>query len=199
MRTRRLVAVSSFLLLSAIAGTGSAAELPRKSPEFVINMNAGKPLLLSSYRGKPVVLAFILTYCSHCQLATGFLIKDQNEFGPKGLQVLECAIEEAAQTGVPGFLKRFNPPFPVGFNTNQDAVFEYLQHSMTVGPQMPILVFIDKDGMIRSQYEGNDPFIKDETKEEQNIHAEIEKLMKFGGPAKKSAPKKSMEAVKKSN
>jgi len=50
---------------------------------------------------------------------------------------------------------------------------------------MPGLVFIDKDGMIRAQYEGKDPFLE-ETSAEKNIRAELEKLM-APPPVKKSS------------
>jgi cytochrome oxidase Cu insertion factor (SCO1/SenC/PrrC family) len=36
---------------------------------------------LSQYKGHPVVLAFILTYCTHCQMTVGVLSKLQNEYG----------------------------------------------------------------------------------------------------------------------
>ena len=63
MRTFRALAV---LCLLSIA-TALAAEIPRPAPDFVINLAANKQIKLSQYRDKTVVLAFILTYCSHCQ------------------------------------------------------------------------------------------------------------------------------------
>jgi hypothetical protein len=41
----------------------SAAQVPRKSPEFAINTTTGKQILLSEHRGKVVALMFILTGC----------------------------------------------------------------------------------------------------------------------------------------
>ena len=41
---------------------------------------------------------------------------------------------------------------------------------------MPILVFIDRKGMIRAEYEGADDFISSPN-QEQNIRAEIQKLL----------------------
>lgn len=48
----------SVLLLSLAA---FAAELPRKAPELTIPLPTGGQVKLSDYRGKVVVLAFILT------------------------------------------------------------------------------------------------------------------------------------------
>ena len=44
-------------------------------------MKGGQPLHLSQYKGKVVVMAFILTTCSHCQRTTGYLNKLQKELG----------------------------------------------------------------------------------------------------------------------
>src|ERR1043166_8287059 len=92
------------LALAAVLCT-SAATIPRKAPNFTVKMNNGKPLQLSEYKGKVVVLAFILTTCSHCQAATRILNKLQAEMGPRGLQVIESAIDENAQALVPGFVR----------------------------------------------------------------------------------------------
>src|SRR3954447_13917424 len=94
----------------------AAAQIPRPAPDVTINLNGGKRLQLSAYKGKPVVLAFILTTCSHCQFTTGVLSKLQAEYGPRGLQVIESAIDQGAEAFVPRFIQSFNPAFPVGFN-----------------------------------------------------------------------------------
>jgi hypothetical protein len=47
--------------LTLLAATAFAAEVPRKSPEFAIQLVDGKQVLLSNYRGKVVCLMFILT------------------------------------------------------------------------------------------------------------------------------------------
>src|ERR1041385_8085183 len=118
-------AAMAITLLWLAAPIIQAATLPRPAPEFVINVAPGKTIRLSQYKGKTVVLAFILTYCSHCQKSVGFLSKDQQEYGPRGLQVIASAID--APTAVPGFIQQFAPPFPVGFNSNEDAM-GFMQH-----------------------------------------------------------------------
>jgi hypothetical protein len=50
-----------FLTLALLAGSAFAAQIPRKSPEFAIQLLDGKQLLVSSYQGKVLCLVFILT------------------------------------------------------------------------------------------------------------------------------------------
>ena len=45
----------------SVAVTGCAADAPRKAPELMIALPTGGQIKLSDYRGKVVVLAFILT------------------------------------------------------------------------------------------------------------------------------------------
>lgn len=139
-----------------------AQEVPRPAPDLTINLGANKSIKLGQYRDKTVVLAFILTYCSHCQAVIRGLIKDQVELGPKGLQVVAAAIEDTAAMAVPTFVRQFEPTFPVGYVSNPDAV-QFLQHPPMKGFYMPHVVFIDKTGTIRAQYGGRDDLLKEST------------------------------------
>ena len=170
-----------------------AAVIPRPAPDLKINLINGQPIQLSQYKGKTVVVAFILTYCSHCQKSVGFLSKFQQEFGPRGLQVVASAID--APTAIPGFIRQFNPPFPVGYNASEEAM-GFMQHVPMMIPYMPLIAFIDKDGIIRAQYEGNDPFMS-EGVQEKNLRDKIEELLKPAKPGKKAVTKSSPTASKK--
>jgi peroxiredoxin len=174
------------ILVLACALTAAGQQLPRKAPDFTINMNGGKKIQLSEYKGKGVVLAFILTTCSHCQATTGLLTRLQAEYGPKGLQVLESAIDQGAEAFVPRFIQQFQPGFPVGFN-DITAVLSFLQHPPMKTPYMPMLAFIDRQGNIVAQYIGNDPDMS-EGIQEKSLRTQIEKILKpaAGAPATKS-------------
>ena len=151
----------------------SAADLPRKAPDYTINLNGGKSVTLSQYRGRAVVFAFIYTACTHCQATVGVLNKLQNEYGPKGLQVLACAINPDAASLVPLFIKNFSPPYPVGYSTPQLAA-AFIQPTGK-SPQMPLIAFIDREGVMRAQTEGEDPFFDNL---EPNLRKQIEALLR---------------------
>jgi peroxiredoxin len=153
----------------------NAGDVPRVSPDFAISMPGGKPILLSAYKGKVCAVAFILTTCPHCQKTVGYLSTMQNEYGPRGFQVLASAIEDMAAMNLPGFVNRFHPPFPVGFS-NQNAVQEYLQHPVMMRLLMPQLVFIDRQGTIQAQYAGDDKFFAED--QDKHIREQIEALLK---------------------
>jgi hypothetical protein len=117
----------------------------------------------------------------------------QNDYAPRGFQVLASAIEDMAKMDVPDFIKRFQPPFPVGFN-NRDAVEAFLQHPTMFRMLMPQVVFIDRQGTIRAQYAGDDKFFAED--QDKHLREQIEALLKESpAPQKKraaaSTPKKA--------
>ena len=182
-------AISVVSIMAAALPFANAANVPRPSPDFVINMPQAKPIHIGQYKGKTVVVAFILTYCSHCQKAIGVLSKMQREYGARGLQVVASATEDMAAAALPGFLRQFAPPFPVGLNTTAEFI-DYMQHPVMLQLYMPGMVFIDKQGVIRAQYEGRDTFLE-EANVEKNIRAKIEELLAPPTPAKKAPARKS--------
>jgi peroxiredoxin len=178
--TRR---IGILAIMASLAAFGQ--QIPRKAPPFTINLNGGKTVKLEDYKGKGVIVAFILTTCSHCQTATGLLSRLQTEYGPKGLQVLESAIDQGGEAFVPRFIQQFQPKFPVGFNPFPQAQ-EFMQHPPMKTMYMPGVVFIDRQGNIVAQYIGNDPGMADAV-QEKTFRTQIEKIL--GAPASSSASK----------
>jgi peroxiredoxin len=171
LSSRRLLLATLFASLCPLL---TAADVPRQTPEFAMQLTNNTKSLLSSYRGKTIVFAFIRTTCPHCQKTTQELSRLQAEYAARGVQFLACAFDDEAKTGLPAFIAQYKPSFPVGYATS-DAVFSYLQISMMKPGYVPKLVFIDKRGVIRSQHDGNSDFF---TNQEQNTRAMIEELLK---------------------
>jgi peroxiredoxin len=172
------------LLLCFFPIFASAATVPRPAPEFVIRGPGGE-VLLSQYRGKVVLLALIFTTCPHCQHTVGIMNEVQKEYGSRGFQALGSAFNEMAAQLLAAFLAQFQPNFPVGYSARA-TVLEFLQAPSNAPLSVPILVFIDKKGIIRSQHMGSDdPFFKDQ---EKSMRAELEGLLKEPAQGKKKAP-----------
>jgi thiol-disulfide isomerase/thioredoxin len=168
-------------LISGLAPLVSAT-VPRRSPEYAIKLTTGQQVLLSSYRGKVVVLLFVATDCPHCQDTCRLMEQLQKEYAPRGFQTLAVAFNTMAMMLVPDFMTRAGTTFPVGYDATEPVV-AYLQ---SMPRMVPIGVFIDRKGMIRGQYAGEDPFWENR---EKNIRAMIEALLKE--PAATKAPPKA--------
>jgi peroxiredoxin len=170
------MALVSGSLFAADAPKKKEPVVPRKAPEFVFNMVGGQQQLLSMYKGKTIVLAFMFTTCPHCQKTAQVLTTVQTEYASKGVQVLGAVFDQAAASHVQEFDTKLHLNYPCGYS-QQGPVLDFLQVPPTDPYFVPILVFIDKRGMIRSQYIGDDSFLQ---KQELNIRIEIDKMLGVG-------------------
>lgn len=183
MRKATFCIAIAALAVTAFGSAFSAAPVPRKAPEFVIQSPDGKQTLLSSYRGKTVVLAFMFTTCPHCQKLAGILSQLQKEYADKGVQVLGATFNPTAQQEVQQFNRVFGVNFPCGY-TQSESVMQFLQLPASQPPFVPIVILIDKTGTIRAQHlmigdtthdaTENDFFAHPET----SVKAELDKLLK---------------------
>jgi peroxiredoxin len=179
------------LLIAGLTGVlAFSAQVPRKAPEFVVQTPDGKQQLLSSYKGKVVVLALMFTTCSHCQKTAGILSGVQKEYADRGVQVLGATFDPTARANVAKFNQVFGVTYPCGYST-ESVVKQFLGLSKDEPYFVPALVFIDKTGTIRSQYIGDETFLGNQ---EANIRAEIDKLLKGASSSSKATPTKARKS-----
>ncbi len=158
-----------------------------------IILNSGEHLLLSRFRGKVVVLEFLLTTCPHCATCSAIMQKLYGEIGDK-FQPLGTAINPNSMTEarmlVPAYISYVGLKFPVGYTPREQA-YAWLEAQNTSGPQyFPQVVFIDKRGIIRYYFPGGDEFYRNE---EANMRRLILELAGQGSSriGRKSGGKKS--------
>ena len=139
----------ALFVIAACMSLRAQGPVPRAAPELKIVEASGRTTMLSSYRGRVVLLAFISTQCVHCQRASGVFEQLAREFGGK-LQVAALAFNEGGDTA--DFSRRFGLTFPVGASTDETAHdFLGIGHGMRLGT--PQVVVIDRSGVIRAQSE----------------------------------------------
>ena len=140
------ILVSAVLLAASAGFFVSAAESPRKAPEFSFSVPGKGPQLLSQYVGKVVALEFIFTTCPHCQAASHYMTQLQSKYADRGLQVIDIAVNPNADLLVENFVKEFQVNFPVGWATSdQMTTFMGFPPQRYVVPQ---LVLIDRKGFM---------------------------------------------------
>jgi thiol-disulfide isomerase/thioredoxin len=196
-------------LLSSLAALGLLAAYVvadtnsiRKAPELAFTLPGEGDKLLSQYRGKVVAIEFILTTCPHCQAASRVMTKFQQEFGPRGFQAIDLAINalddgrkpEQASLMTETFANNFQVGFPVGFIA-RDPMMSFMGFSIMDRMVVPQLVIIDRKGFIHYQTpasDNNDEYGK--TMNETAIRQHIEELLSqpasaagHRAPAKKSS------------
>jgi thiol-disulfide isomerase/thioredoxin len=152
---RRLTAFL-LLLCSSLIAAGQPAAAGRPAPELTFVLPDVGQRSLSQYKGKVVALEFILTTCVHCQAASKVMTRLQSEYGSKGFQALDLAINglgegrdaKAAGALVSQFKNDFQVGFPVGY-VEHDKMPAFMGFSLMQRTVVPQLVLIDRDGNIR--------------------------------------------------
>ena len=112
-----------------------------------------------------------------------------NQLAGKGFRVIEGAINE--NPDVPGFVQMFKPSFPVGTIPYAEAR-DFMQLSPMARTLVPMIVIIDRKGMIRAQYTGSDAdFVTDDSMQQAaNIRKVVEPLLAETAAKPKPAPHK---------
>jgi cytochrome oxidase Cu insertion factor (SCO1/SenC/PrrC family) len=174
---KRLLALAAAVV--CLAGATLCAQEPRKAPELAFTVPGQGTKLLSQYRGKVVALEFIFTTCPHCQAATKLMEKFQTQFGPRGFQALDVAVNDNADLLVDNFSKEFQVNFPVGW-VLRDQMLSFMgwTNAYFVVPQQ---VLIDRKGVIRYQTPEREDENWDKMMKEDAIRQHIEELL--GSPS----------------
>ncbi len=170
----------SLILCSALAALGASAyaasPVPRPAQQLEIADGSGKHLL-SSYKGKVVVVQFLLTTCPHCQKFSQLLTKLQNEYGPRGFQALGAAVNEATPDMAKQYAAQYAPNFPVG-PLDHNFVYSFMAMSIMERPGFPQIAVVDRKGQVREQTSSANEAqaLQDET----HLRGLIEKLLAEG-------------------
>ena len=97
-----------------------------------------------------MLLDFYATWCEPCRAETPHLVRLQNEYGPKGLQVIGLNVggdEDREQ--VPAYAKEFNIQYPLAY-PDDDLVTKYLSDNENI----PQSFVFDRDGKLLKRFVG---------------------------------------------
>jgi peroxiredoxin len=172
---------SSVLVSIALAASSLVAQAPapRKSPELSITKPSGDDLLLSSFKGKVVVMEFMFIASSHCLQLAQMLNKLQADLGPRGFQAVAVAFGPNSDVAMVGHVvERMHLTYPVGESTS-DNVDAYLGRQGTEQLKIPQLIVIDRKGFIRATTGTGNPTLEDEAL----IRVILEPLLKEPAPS----------------
>jgi cytochrome c biogenesis protein CcmG/thiol:disulfide interchange protein DsbE len=108
----------SFALLTLalwLGGCGPAIpQAPvRELPDLVLQNLEGRDVPLRSFRGKILLVDFWATWCGPCEESIPHLIKLQERYRARGLQVLGIALDVDGARVVAPFVKKHGMNYPV--------------------------------------------------------------------------------------
>jgi thiol-disulfide isomerase/thioredoxin len=181
-----------------VATPGPQAQPSRKLPVVQIRTPDTKGINLAKYRGKELVIVVFSTECEDCLKTVGFLNKIQQDFGPRGVQVVGAAANQNAPYTVGSWAQRFKVGFPVGY-VDQANLIKLLALKPDDRPVVPAVLFVDSALTVRVQYFGDSPLFKDAS-QEKALRAIADSLLKWQAQhaeaPKPAAPKAEPKDVK---
>ena len=154
------------------------ADQRRRAPGFALLDGKMKLHDLYDYRGKPVIVEFMLTTCPHCMTFAGILYKVQKKYGDK-VGILSIANPPDNFNSVGRFVETNKITYPVMLDIGQVAYSYMLKGSFT----QPQIFLVDGNGIICNHYEYG-PLTRD-IFEGNGIFNELDRMLGNGIPAKK--------------
>jgi thiol-disulfide isomerase/thioredoxin len=115
----------------------------QRAPALAVDLLGGGTLDLAAYRGSPVWLNFMATWCPTCVEEIPQMVKYRALLGDRGLETVLVDVREDAKT-VAAFVKALDFDLPVGLDPAGRAQRAWGAFAL------PIHYFIDADGIVRS-------------------------------------------------
>lgn len=156
MLYNRLVLASALALVVTVAlvlapSASADVSVGDKAPNFTLGSVDGKSSIkLSDYTNKPTMLAFWVSWCSHCQNEAPVLNKVYDDLKSKGANVVGVSVDNDIEDAKE-FVEKYSVTFPNAF-AGTDTGAEVIENYGIEG--VPATYIIDKDGVVKAIFAG---------------------------------------------
>ncbi len=125
-----------------------------KAEDFTLNDIDGKPVKLSTFIGKVIILDFWATWCPPCVMEIPHFNELSEQYKDSGLVVLGVSVDKDGATAVKKFKE--NKPINYLIMIGQENIYKTYQSYLPENKRggIPFTFIIDKKGFIRHYYVG---------------------------------------------
>jgi len=125
-----------------------AADSKIAAPEWQLSDVDGKPVKLSDFKGKVVILDFWATWCPPCRAEIPGFVAIQKKYADKGFTVIGVSLDKQGPSVVKPFMRELGMNYPVVMG-NPKIAGDY--GFITA---IPTTFVIDRRGDVVTAYEG---------------------------------------------
>lgn len=86
--------LSSLFILLLLTIPNAIAEGFPTAPSWQLSTQSGKPISLSDYQGKPVILHFWATWCPYCKKLQPKLVELEKKYHSSGIKIVSISFNE---------------------------------------------------------------------------------------------------------
>jgi thiol-disulfide isomerase/thioredoxin len=131
------------------AGASCPADAANADLTFTLKDVEGKPVKLSDYKGKVILLDFWATWCGPCKVEIPWFIEFQKTYGAKGFQVLGVSVDDTPDKLRP-YVADMKMNYPVLQGLSDEKILD------AYGPMLgiPVSVLISRDGRVCAKHTG---------------------------------------------
>ncbi len=139
-----VLTLTLFVLPSSALAILQKGEL---APPFKLVSTSGQQITLANYRGYVLLIDFFATWCSPCRDSIPHLVKLNQKYGSKGLQILGLSLDENGDKAVREFSIAHKVNYPMAL-ASEDLQLDYSLRSV------PTLYLIGKKGVVVEKFMG---------------------------------------------
>ncbi len=155
-----VAAVVAVILVVAVLFTVLRATGPQPgqiAPDFTLTLSSGGSATLSAYRGQPVLLEFMNTYCPNCQAEAPTLVSLFQAYGSRvhflSVDIYLSASEPSATaTQLNAFKSQYGTTWDYAMDTDNSVAHSYSVQGT------PTTFIIDAKGVVHSFFYGRYPY-----------------------------------------
>lgn len=118
-------------------------DIGQRAPDFTLKDLEGNAISLSDFRGRPVLLNIMHTWCVPCNASAPDMAAAFEANKDKGLVILAVDVEEPAEA-VEAFIAKYGLTYPFVLDPNGEVVRQYRVRGV------PTSYFLDANGVIRA-------------------------------------------------
>lgn len=141
----RTLLLTALLLLASVS---TLAQSSQQAASLTLKDIHGRPLSLTDYKGRVVLLNFWATWCPPCRQEIPDLIKLQRQYRGQGLRIIGITYPPEKISDVRRFMRKLGINYRVAMGTK--ASKSLFSSSET----LPVTVVIDRKGVMRDVIEG---------------------------------------------
>ena len=144
----RAVVILCFGILSFSTAHSAPLAAGHAAPPFVLKDAGGKPISMTAYRGKVVLLNFWATWCAPCRIEMPWFEEFSKKYQVRGLAVLGVSLDDGGWKQIQPALAKLKVTYPIVLGDSK------ISKSYGMGDLLPVTFLIDRAGKIRAVKEG---------------------------------------------